>query len=139
MFSRFFFDYETKDWIKNFKFVRELGLTFIDISNNIRKKRRIERDTQKRDRTLESIEQQYTTKVEPMYKKYVEPTKQYSDIIINQGKFEYNEINDFSESNLRGSLDNEQNIMSKKEDSNQVENILSQDYQLSRAVNFHPG
>ena len=30
-----FFDYETKDWIKNFKFVRELGLTFIDISNKI--------------------------------------------------------------------------------------------------------
>ena len=29
----FFFDYETKDWIKNFKFVRELGLAFIDISN----------------------------------------------------------------------------------------------------------
>jgi len=30
-----FFDYETKDWIKNFKFVRELGLGFIDISNKI--------------------------------------------------------------------------------------------------------
>jgi coproporphyrinogen III oxidase len=30
-----FFDYEQKDWIKNFKFVRELGLTFIDISNKI--------------------------------------------------------------------------------------------------------
>ena len=30
-----FFDYETKDWIKNFKFVRELGLNFIDISNKI--------------------------------------------------------------------------------------------------------
>ena len=30
-----FFDYETKDWIKNFKFVRELGLTFIDILNKI--------------------------------------------------------------------------------------------------------
>ena len=30
-----FFDYETKDWIKNFKFVRELGLAFIDISNKI--------------------------------------------------------------------------------------------------------
>jgi len=27
-----FFDYETKDWIKNFKFVRELGLKFIEIS-----------------------------------------------------------------------------------------------------------
>ena len=30
-----FFDYETKDWIKNFKFVRELGLTFIEISKKI--------------------------------------------------------------------------------------------------------
>ena len=30
-----FFDYETQDWIKNFKFVRELGLSFIDISKKI--------------------------------------------------------------------------------------------------------
>ena len=30
-----FFDYETKDWIKNFKFIRELGLAFISISNKI--------------------------------------------------------------------------------------------------------
>ena len=30
-----FFDYETKDWIKNFKFVRELGLAFIDITNEV--------------------------------------------------------------------------------------------------------
>ncbi len=30
-----FFDYETKDWNKNFKFIRELGLKFIDISKKI--------------------------------------------------------------------------------------------------------
>ena len=30
-----FFDYETKNWSKNFKFVRELGLTFVDISKKI--------------------------------------------------------------------------------------------------------
>ena len=30
-----FFDYESKDWIKNFKFVRELGYAFIDISKEI--------------------------------------------------------------------------------------------------------
>ena len=30
-----FFDYESKEWIKNFKFVRELGLMFIDISKKI--------------------------------------------------------------------------------------------------------
>ena len=34
----YFFDYETNDWIKNFKFVRELGLSFIDISKQIIKK-----------------------------------------------------------------------------------------------------
>ena len=32
-----FFDYETKDWFKNFKFIRELGLGFIDITNNKKK------------------------------------------------------------------------------------------------------
>ena len=30
-----FFDYETDNWVKNFKFVRELGLAFIDISKEI--------------------------------------------------------------------------------------------------------
>ena len=35
-----FFDYETKDWIKNFKFVRELGLVFIDISNKVINRRK---------------------------------------------------------------------------------------------------
>ena len=35
-----FFDYETKNWIKNFKFVRELGLSFIDISNKIIKRKK---------------------------------------------------------------------------------------------------
>jgi coproporphyrinogen III oxidase len=35
-----FFDYETKNWIQNFKFVRELGLSFIDISNKIIKRKK---------------------------------------------------------------------------------------------------
>ena len=30
-----FFDYETKEWNKNFKFVRELGITFINIAKNV--------------------------------------------------------------------------------------------------------
>ena len=30
-----FFDYETKDWEKNFKFVQDLGITFIDITKKI--------------------------------------------------------------------------------------------------------
>ena len=35
-----FFDYETKNWNKNFKFVRDLGLTFIHLSKEIIKKKR---------------------------------------------------------------------------------------------------
>jgi coproporphyrinogen III oxidase len=34
-----FFDYETKNWNNNFKFVRELGLTFIDLSKMIIKRK----------------------------------------------------------------------------------------------------
>ena len=34
-----FFDYETKNWIENFRFVRELGLSFIEISKKIIKKK----------------------------------------------------------------------------------------------------
>ena len=55
---------------------------FIDIPNQIRKNRRVKRDRKKRDRTLESIEKQYTTTVEPKYKEYVDPTKKHADIII---------------------------------------------------------
>jgi coproporphyrinogen III oxidase len=42
-----FFDYETKNWIKNFKFVRELGLGFIDISNKIIQRKKKLKYTQK--------------------------------------------------------------------------------------------
>ena len=49
-----------------------------------RKDRRFKRDLANRDRTAKSISMQYKNTVEPMYKKYIEPTKKYSDIIINK-------------------------------------------------------
>ena len=42
-----FFDYETKNFNKNFKFVRELGLNFIDISQNLIKGKKNLRWTKK--------------------------------------------------------------------------------------------
>ena len=42
-----FFDYETKNWNKNFKFIRELGQTFIDISKEIIQKKRKSKWTKK--------------------------------------------------------------------------------------------
>jgi coproporphyrinogen III oxidase len=48
-----FFDYETKDWIKNFKFVRELGLTFINISIKvINRKKKLKWTTKDKEKQL---------------------------------------------------------------------------------------
>jgi len=57
---------------------------YLEVPNDIRKDRRFKRDLANRDRTAESISMQYKNTVEPMYKKYIEPTKKYSDIIINK-------------------------------------------------------
>ena len=59
---------------------------FIDISNKLRKERRIRRDTQSRDRTVQSIINQYDNMVIPMFEKYVEPMKEESNIIIKKFK-----------------------------------------------------
>ena len=57
---------------------------YIDIPNNIRKKRRLKRDLAQRERTAESISLQYTNTVEPMYTKYIKPTKKFSDVVIKE-------------------------------------------------------
>ena len=57
---------------------------YINISNEIRKSRRLKRDLESRDRTIESITKQYSETVEPMYKKYIEPTKEFADISIKE-------------------------------------------------------
>ena len=57
---------------------------FIDTYNHLRKERRINRDMKSRKRTLDSILNQYKNTVEPMYKRFIEPTKNNSDIIIRE-------------------------------------------------------
>ena len=75
--------------------IRELMdlVVFIDIKNNIRKKRRIERDMIQRKRTKESIIYQYETIVEPMQKKYIFPMKNKSDLILKENSEKSNEFN----------------------------------------------
>ena len=57
---------------------------FIDISNKIRKDRRIKRDTKSRDRTINSIINQYDNMVTPMFHEYIKPMKKKSNIIIKK-------------------------------------------------------
>ena len=57
---------------------------FIETTNKTRKERRINRDKISRDRTLESILNQYEKMVEPMYEKYIKPMKNVSNLIIKE-------------------------------------------------------
>ena len=58
---------------------------FVDTDADIRLCRRIKRDVNKRGRSLESVLTQYQTTVKPMHEKYVEPSKQFADIIVPEG------------------------------------------------------
>ena len=58
---------------------------FMDTPENIRLERRLVRDVRERGRTIKSIKDQYNSTVLPMHNKYVEPSKIFSDLILNGG------------------------------------------------------
>lgn len=58
---------------------------FVDTDPDVRIIRRIQRDVLERGRTLDSVINQYLTTVRPMHIQFVEPTKQFADIIIPRG------------------------------------------------------
>ena len=58
---------------------------FVDTDDDIRIIRRIKRDMQERGRSLDSIIEQYTRVVKPMYHQFIEPTKRYADIGVPEG------------------------------------------------------
>lgn len=58
---------------------------FVDTNDDIRIIRRIKRDMQERGRSLDSIIEQYTRVVKPMYHQFIEPTKRYADIVVPEG------------------------------------------------------
>tara|TARA_B100000029_G_scaffold504369_1_gene583088 strand:+ start:1463 stop:2107 length:645 start_codon:yes stop_codon:yes gene_type:complete len=60
---------------------------FLNISGNLRKEVRIKRDAKHRARTNTSILSQYKNSVEPMYKKYIEPTSKFADFIIKDNSY----------------------------------------------------
>lgn len=58
---------------------------FVDTDADVRILRRIVRDVNKRERTLESVVNQYLTTVKPMHEAFVEPSKKNAHIIIPEG------------------------------------------------------
>lgn len=58
---------------------------FVDTDLDEMLLRRIKRDINERERTLECIQEQYLNSVKPMYLEFCEPSKRYADIIIPRG------------------------------------------------------
>ena len=58
---------------------------FVDTDPDIRVMRRIRRDLEQRGRSFGSIRARYYDHVRPMHLKFVEPSKQWADIIVPEG------------------------------------------------------
>ncbi|MFB6253548.1 MAG: uridine kinase, partial [Halobacteriaceae archaeon] len=58
---------------------------YVETDADVRILRRIERDVIERDRTLESVIDQYLSTVKPMHEQFIEPTKKDADVIIPEG------------------------------------------------------
>ena len=60
---------------------------YVDTDADLRFIRRLQRDIKERDRTLETVIDQYLTTVRPMHLEFVEPSKRHADVIIPEGGF----------------------------------------------------
>ncbi|QIW15782.1 uridine kinase [Pasteurellaceae bacterium RH1A] len=58
---------------------------FVDAPLDICFIRRLQRDMQERGRSMESVVSQYRKTVRPMFLQFIEPSKQYADIIVPKG------------------------------------------------------
>jgi uridine kinase len=67
--------------------LRELmhATIFMDTPLDICLLRRVKRDVEERGRTLDSVLKQYQKTVRPMFLQFIEPSKQYADIIVPRG------------------------------------------------------
>lgn len=59
---------------------------FVEADADERLLRRLERDMRERGRSLQSVMDQYRDTVKPMHEAFVEPSKQYADLIIPTNK-----------------------------------------------------
>lgn len=58
---------------------------FVDTDADVRILRRILRDVKERGRSLDSVINQYLNTVKPMHEQFVQPSRQYADIVVLDG------------------------------------------------------
>jgi uridine kinase len=65
---------------------------FIEVDADIRLIRRLTRDLFERGRSIEGVISQYLTTVHPMYKKFVEPLREHTELILNNNEEDEEEL-----------------------------------------------
>lgn len=58
---------------------------FVETDADVRILRRIRRDVKERGRSLDSVIDQYLTTVKPMHEQFVQPSRQYADVVVLEG------------------------------------------------------
>jgi len=58
---------------------------YVDTDADLRIIRRLIRDIKERERSMDSVIEQYVNVVRPMHNQFIEPTKRYADVIIPEG------------------------------------------------------
>lgn len=58
---------------------------FVDTDADLRFIRRLQRDVRERERTMDSVVEQYMATVRPMHMEFIEPSKRHADVIIPEG------------------------------------------------------
>ena len=66
---------------------------YVDTPDDIRFIRRLKRDMSERGRTVDSVITQYLEVVRPGHFSFIEPTKEFADIIIPEGGHNENALN----------------------------------------------
>lgn len=58
---------------------------YVDVAEDVRFIRRLQRDVRDRGRTMDDVIRQYLQTVRPMHLEFVEPSKRWADVIIPEG------------------------------------------------------
>lgn len=77
---------------------------FIETPADICFNRRLKRDTEERGRTADSVIRQYNETVSPMFHEFIEPSRQYADILIS-GEGENSDSVDILMTKIKALLD----------------------------------
>lgn len=72
-------------------------LIFFETPEELRFKRRLERDIKERARTAEGVRDQFYKQVKPMHDQYVEPSKEFANTVVNDVGYFEQILNDYSQ------------------------------------------